>query len=247
MKLKLVELSIDAEGVFIDRPNRFLGIVDIVDNNLKKIVQKKIKVHIHDPGRLKEILYTGNRVHLKRAPEKTILQRATGWDIVAGYVEGQWVLVHSGYHRIIAEAILRNHEISPFGKIKEFSAEVQFGHSRLDFLITEIDGKKIFVEVKGCTLAVDSKALFPDAPTLRGSKHLRTLIDAKTEGYEASLMILIFRADSKCFAPNSDTDPLFTKTFKLALEKGIKVYPILLSYENGGIYYQKMIPVCKII
>lgn len=245
MYIKLIDLPHDAVGIFQDRPNRFLGIVDIIDSKTGKVTSKGVKAHVHDPGRLKEILYPGNKVLMKKPSQKSMITRKTSWDIIAGLVGNQWILVHSGYHRKISEAILKNHKISPFGKLKSYTPEVRFGHSRLDFLLTKKTGKNIYVEVKGCTLTIDDRALFPDAPTERGSRHMESLIDARKSGFEAALLILVFRADSRCFAPNEETDKKFAEIFKKAIRNGVSVYPLVLCYEKGKIYFQKAIPVCQ--
>ena len=89
----------DYEGVLRTRPNRFLGLVDIITDSG---VLPNQQVHIHDPGRLKEILFPGNRVRVLQASNP---KRKTQWDLIAGYCDQQWVLINSKYHRRIAEWI----------------------------------------------------------------------------------------------------------------------------------------------
>lgn len=244
MQKKILELPWDAEGNIRSRPNRFLGLVNIPAKNKGGSEVFSEKVHIHDPGRLKEILYPGNRVLLKSASKTSMASRKTAWDIIAGWYNEQWVLIHSGYHREIANQVLNDNEISPFGKVGYIKPEVMVGHSRIDFLVTKTDGSEILVEVKGCTLTIDGVALFPDAPTLRGTRHLETLIDYKSKDKRAALLVLIFRSDSTCFGPNTDTDPKFADTFKRAINSGIEVHPLVFKYEDGCIYYLKKIPLC---
>ncbi len=240
MALPVMEIPWDAQGTFKKRPNRFLGIVDITKPRKVKAIGEK--VHVHDPGRLKELLYQGNQVLLRKAQNAN---RMTKWDVIAARYEKDWVLVHSGYHREIAEWVIGNEKVSPFGKVKTVRAEVRFGESRLDFLLTRKNGKEIWVEVKGCTLAENGIALFPDAPTKRGARHLKSLISAKKRGSQSAIVILVFRKDAKCFAPNEKTDPDFSRIFHKALGIGVEVYPVLFQYEDGGIYYLKKIPICK--
>jgi sugar fermentation stimulation protein A len=240
MNLEILKVKYDAKGIFKERPNRFLGIVDIISDS--KIEKYSEEVHIHDPGRLRELLYPGNQILLKRA---TNPERKTRWDIIAARAEEQWVLIHSGYHRAITENILQNKSLCPFGKLNSIKAEVPFGHSRLDFLLTTNNDTNMLVEVKGCTLTRDGIALFPDAPTERGTRHIETLMNAKVNGYSTALIVLVFRQDSKCFMPNSDTDPKFTSMFKTAVLSGLEVYPLVLSYDGEMIYYEKIIPLCQ--
>lgn len=241
MAIPVMEIAWDAKGSFRLRPNRFLGIVDITGP--KKDKGKAVKVHVHDPGRLKELLYPGNQVLLKKA---TNPNRKTAWDIIAASYENEWILVHSSYHSDIAQWVIKNKTVSPFGKIKNIELEVKFGESRLDFLLTRKNGKKIWVEVKGCTLAVDGVALFPDAPTKRGARHLQHLIEAKEKGAESAIVILVFRPDAKCFAPHAETDPEFSRTFYSALDAKVEVHPIKFLYRDGIVNYIEKIPVCDI-
>jgi sugar fermentation stimulation protein A len=227
------------KATFKSRPNRFLGIADITSP--KKDKKKKVKVHVHDPGRLEELLYPGNQVLLRKAANKN---RKTKWDVIAAFHEGNWILTHSGYHREIAEWVLNNPKVSPFKKVTSIKPEAKVGKSRLDFLLEKKNGKRIWVEVKGCTLAVDGVALFPDAPTERGRRHLETLVKLKKKGDDAAVIILIFRSDAKCFAPNVETDPNFSDTFIKAIKAGVQVYPLVFKFENRALYYINKIPVC---
>lgn len=239
MSIPVIEIPWDAKGTFRSRPNRFLGIVDI--KSPKKEKKSKVKAHVHDPGRLKELLFPGNQVLLKKASNKN---RKTKWDIIAASHDDKWVLVHSGYHRKIAEWVIDHENVSPFGRIEDIKPEAKFGESRLDFLLIRRNGQKVWVEVKGCTLAVDSVALFPDAPTKRGTRHIRHLIEAKEKGEEAAILMLVFRSDTKCFAPNKEMDFEFWQAFIRAYEIGVEVHALLFQYKNKVVNYIGKIPVC---
>lgn len=232
----VLQISWDSEGIFVSRENRFLGIVDITSPE----PIKNEKVHIKDPGRLEDILYPGNRVLLKKAGGQ---KRKTGWEIVAGNADKKWILINSVYHRQIAELVIENEYISPLGNVDSITPEQKFGDSRLDFLVKQ-NNSLTWIEVKGCTLQNNGKALFPDAPTSRGRKHVNELIKAVEKGYSGAIIILVFRPDAECFTANMRIDPEFYKTYKHAIEKGVKVYPLLFSYENGFINYKKQLPLC---
>ena len=235
--IALMNIDADAEGVLKERVNKFLGIADISSLHLENEM-----VHIHDPGRLEDLLCRGERILLKRAHGKN---RKTKWDVIAGYDARSkyWVPVHSGYHSMIAERILNNNKTNPFGKTDSVKSEVNHGGSRLDFLLTN-GRKRTWVEVKGCTFSRDGIALFPDAPTKRGTKHLKSLMDAIGGGDGAAVMFLVFRRDTKCFSPNREIDPEFAKTFRDAIDAGVDVRAFRLVYENGTIYLDDEIPVC---
>jgi sugar fermentation stimulation protein A len=229
----------DNEAVVVSRPNRFLLIANIQRENGEIISVER--VHVHDPGRLKEIIFPGNRIRIKRAIGRS---RSTNWDLVAGQVSGKWVLVNSSFHRAISEKILSNPDMTPIKGIEEVNPEFRIGRSRLDFMLEMVDGGRCFVEVKGCTLSMNGKALFPDAPTSRGTRHLNELISLSREGHRSAILILVLAPNSHCFSPNFDTDPLFSETFFRAMEAGVEVHPMLLHLDGKEIRLDGLLPVC---
>ncbi len=233
----LMEIPWDRAATFEERANKFLGMVRIETEGARGTVP----VHVHDPGRLAEILYRGNSVLLRRTRGRG---RKTGWDVVAGRLEAEWVFVHSGYHSKIAERIILNPAISPFSRVVCAKPEVRRGDSRLDFLVTKGGGARVWVEVKSCTLAVDGVALFPDAPTARGRRHLRDLVPLRKNGERAALLVLVFRCEAERFAPNQGTDSTYASLFYEAMRHGVEVYPLVLAYQDSVIHYLRRISVC---
>ncbi|RLE59375.1 MAG: DNA/RNA nuclease SfsA [Thermoprotei archaeon] len=230
---KVLELPGELIGRFISRPNRFLATVELDGGEV-------VEVHVHDPGRLKEILRPNSRVLLKRADKEG---RRTKYDLLAGEVDGIWVFVHSGYHRDISTYLLQKGVVDGIGRPSTLHPEYRYGKSRMDFML-EVGGEMMLVEVKGCTLARSGVALFPDAPTVRGRRHLEELIRAVKEGMRAAVIFLTFRPDSTCFLPNGETDPDFERTFWRAVDVGVEVYPILLSYDGWWINHLGSLPLC---
>lgn len=239
MNIPLLKIEHDAHALFQQRPNRFLGVVDIID----PVPEQNVNVHIHDPGRLTDILVPNARLLLRAAKNQN---RKTKWDLIAGFCNNHWVLINSGFHRIITERILNDERISPFGVVKNISAEVTYGHSRLDFLITQFDDTKIWIEVKGCTLAENGVATFPDAPTTRGRKHLETLTYLREKGERAAIIILIFRKDAGVFSPNAKIDPHFAQSFQNAVTAGVEVYPLQLIFHENTIEYLSNLPLVEL-
>lgn len=161
------------------------------------------KCHLHDSGRLKELIYPGNKIlvrEIKGKNRKTDCQVTAAWD-------GLWVITDSSVHSQIAKKFLQGAK-----------SEVKIGNSRLDFQLGNT-----YIEVKGCNLVRNGIALFPDAPTERGRKHLEELIKLKERGYNAKLLVLVMRDDARCFLPNAETDKKFAETFYLALSKGVEL------------------------
>ncbi|MBN2008896.1 DNA/RNA nuclease SfsA [candidate division KSB1 bacterium] len=236
MPIELLKIPHDASAMFKERPNRFVGVVDVFEPN----TLPDQLVHIHDPGRLVDLLYPGNRVLLKKAAS---MQRKTAWDLVAAFHNHEFVLTHSGFHRAITEKLLGHSDILPFGPLVTIEPEVRYGHSRLDFRLTIDDGSFVWVEVKGCTMAENNIALFPDAPTTRGVKHLTTLIDIRDHKLQAAIIILVFRSEASAFAPHAGIDPVFAETFQKAVDAGVRVIPIKCGFQNGSIVYHEIVPV----
>ncbi|SFM27953.1 DNA/RNA nuclease SfsA [Methanolobus profundi] len=235
-RTEVLNIHTDTEGTFIERPNRFLAIVEI-DNNGTKTQEK---VHVHDPGRLLDILYPGNRVLLRKASNPN---RKTGWDMIAGISGDNWILINSAFHRQISEWVLENGIIEELSDNDSILPEQKYGDSRLDYLLLK-DGQSTWIEVKGCTLAEGSVASFPDAPTTRGKRHLEELIKARSEGHDAAAIILVLRPEAECFTANGIIDPAFARTFEEALKAGVKVFPLQFSFEDGNIRYLSQLPLC---
>lgn len=235
MKL-IYKVNIDEIGKFIDRPNRFTASLELNNNEI-------ITAHVHDSGRIKELLFPGNQVFLRKA--KNIENRKTLWDVIAACADdNEEILINSSIHRYITDNYFKNEDISIFGKIDFIKPEVKFGNSRLDYLI-EKNGEKIYIETKGVSLSKNKIATFPDAPSVRATKHLNELIEIKKSGHRAAVILIILR-DSDFFVPNYETDPIFYKTFYKAIEEGIEVYPLQFSFINGEIFFKhkkiKIIP-----
>ena len=218
------------EAKFVARPNRFLAHVE-----LNGVVEK---AHVHDPGRLRELLYPGNRVLVSR-PSRGSANRKTSLDLLFAFYDGDWILVNSALHRPISQKILSLPELSPFGAVKAVVPEVRFGTgTRFDYLLELDQGRSCYLEVKGCTLEDEvHRALFPDAPTLRGSRHLEELMEARSLGHEAALLFLILRPKARSFAPNAQCDPRFARLFWECVQGGVRVFMKKIAFKKGWFVY----------
>ncbi|MGB9769701.1 MULTISPECIES: DNA/RNA nuclease SfsA [Caldisericum] len=228
MKKQLFEIITDFEGTFIERLNKFLGVVEVNG--------KSVLAHIHDPGRLEGLLERGNKVLLKKFSS---LKRKTEFEVIAVKFEEEIVLVNSRYHNDIAESLIRK-GIVKFGESKNLTIkrEIKFLNSRFDFLLK--NDKKYLIEVKGCVLVKDGVALFPDAPTKRGARHLIELVESLNYGFNPLIFILIMRNATE-FKPNESIDKDFSKNYFYAISKGVEVKKILLSFDGEKVYFEKFI------
>ncbi|MBO8160086.1 MAG: DNA/RNA nuclease SfsA [Thermosipho sp. (in: Bacteria)] len=232
--MKLLKIPFSKKGIFLERTNKYLGKI--------KVNKEIIETHIHDPGRLNKLLYSGNEVLINYVESKT---RKTSYDLIAAKKDSEWIIVNSMYHRKISEAILKSKIIFTNREdIIFIKPEVKFDQSRLDYLIKTKEFTAL-LEVKGCTLSTDGIALFPDAPTKRGTKHLNELIKAQKLGFKAILLILVF-PNSHCFSPNNFIDKNFSKIFYEALDKFVEVIPVQLFYSKSTqhVYFKKILPLC---
>ena len=231
-----IPIDWDLEAVFIRRKNRFLAHIELEGH------EGSVEAHVHDPGRLKEILYHGNRVLVRKAKDP---RRRTRFDLIAGSVEGRWVLINSSFHRRISETLLRDHELNPFGPPSYLRPEVKVGDSRLDFLMKDGSGAELYIEVKGCSLTQEGIAKFPDAPTTRGVKHLKELIEIRRKGKRSGILILVLGPKADCFSPNFETDPVFSNTFITAYNEGVEIHPIQFEMKERELVYHGPIPICS--
>lgn len=200
-------------GKFVDRPNRFT-VTFKHENELHD-------AHLRDPGRLKELLIPG--VDLILRPAINTAKRKTKFDVIGVLRDDLWILINSGFHSDMAADLINSQIISEFKGFHIEKREYTYGKSRIDFLLSNDDNKKMLLEVKGCTLVYDGNAMFPDAPTERGKRHVEELIYAKNEGLEASILFLITCEDAKCFYPHLEMDPNFSNALKEAYNAGVNI------------------------
>ncbi|OCC16037.1 sugar fermentation stimulation protein [Dissulfuribacter thermophilus] len=221
------------QAIFKERPNRFLGIVDY-NGNL-------VKCHIHDPGRLKELLYPGNKVLI--TPAKETKGRKTRFDLMFAQHKKHWILVNSSLHRPISQTILLDPKLSPFESLVSLVPEVKYGHgTRFDYMVQLKDGSSCMLEVKGCTLANgDGVALFPDAPTSRGRRHVEELNEIVSSGGKAAILFLVFRPDARAFSPNFKTDPDFSRALLECVKGGVWIFIKKICFQRGWFVYTEEI------
>lgn len=198
------------KGKFIERPNRFIAKVEIGE------VTETI--HVKNTGRCRELLLKGSTVYLEKSDNP---ERKTRYDLIAVLKNGKTLInMDSQIPNAVTEEWLRKGNL--FSKDVIIRREVTHNKSRFDFYIEEGD-RKIFLEVKGCTLETDGIARFPDAPTERGVKHINELIDCVNEGFEAYILFVIQMKGIKHFEPNDKTHSAFGDALRNAENKGVRI------------------------
>jgi len=197
-------------AIFLNRPNRFIAQV-LLDS-------KTETVHVKNTGRCKELLIPGCIVYLEKSSNPS---RKTAYDLIAVeklYPNKKTLLVN-------IDSQAPNKIVFDWLKTQNYSyikPEYTFGKSRLDFYL-EKEGQKYLMEVKGCTLEIEGKGFFPDAPTERGVKHIQELIVAQELGYKGILAFVIQMEGITEVLPNEKTHPEFVQIFHQAEKKGIEI------------------------
>ncbi|HHW00635.1 MAG TPA: DNA/RNA nuclease SfsA [Clostridiaceae bacterium] len=205
------------KAVFIKRPNRFIAHVDIHGKGVEI-------VHVKNTGRCAEILKAGAPVILEKSGNA---DRKTLYSLVSAYKGNVLINIDSqAPNKVVYDALVE-------GKLKELShvdvlkKEATFGNSRFDLYFEKVNDKglieKGFIEVKGVTLENNGIAMFPDAPTSRGTKHVIELMEAHKLGYTCLVFFLIQMKGVYKFVPNSITDPDFASALLAAKEAGVKI------------------------
>lgn len=219
-------------GTFLARPNRFVALVEIGG-----AVQR---AHVKNTGRCRELLVPGCAAYLVHSDNPA---RKTAWDLVA--VEKQ---TPSGTKLVNLDSMAPNRAAGEYlaagglGPIENLRAEVRFGDSRFDFA-GEQDGRRVIVEVKGCTLEEGGVARFPDAPTERGVKHLRGLARLAGEGCRCAVLIVIQMKGVHEFRPNWEAHPAFGDALIEAKDAGVEVLAVDCRVLPGEVAIDAPVPV----
>jgi sugar fermentation stimulation protein A len=209
-------------GFLIERSNRFLALVDVE--------KKVLPCFLPNPGRMHELLIPGVEVILR---EENKQNRKTFYDIIGVVNNDEIVSVDTRVPNKLVFEALKNGDIEELSEYNDIKPEYSYGNSRFDFLL--MNGNKCLLEVKSCTLVRDEIALFPDAPTVRGRRHLKELVKAKKEGYRACIIFIIQRKNAKLFCTNDETDPEFGKTLRYGLSNGIEAFAYYSEFDGKRI------------
>jgi len=211
------------QGIFLSRPNRFIAQVELDGET--------VAAHVKNTGRCKELLVPGAAVWLEESGNPN---RKTRYDLI----EVEKETAH-GPLMVNMDSQAPNRMFREWAEAGHFRQgltllrpETTWGKSRFDFY-WEAGEKKGFVEVKGVTLEAEGWARFPDAPTLRGVKHLEELMLARKAGYEAAVCFVIQMAGMRAFSPNDETHPEFGAALRRAGEAGVEILAYGCRVEPG--------------
>ena len=225
-------------GVFQARPNRFIAHVEMGG---------RLEVcHVKNTGRCRELLVPGVKVWLEESANPA---RKTKYDLIA--VEKA---------RPEGPLLINMDSQAPNKVFGEWAAagglgfvptllrpETTYGNSRFDYYwewSQEGEARRGFWEVKGVTLEEGGTARFPDAPTLRGVKHLEELVLARQAGYEAGVCFIVQMEGMDYVEPNDATHPEFGTALRRAAQAGVEVLALECAVEPGRLAAERVLPVC---
>jgi len=224
-------------ATFVKRDNRFRVTVQ-VEGHL-------VWAHLPNSGRLRELLVPGRRVLLAAARTPG---RLTAYDLLMVDLDGTLVSIDARMPSRLLYESLQAGQLGEFAGYAQVRREVTYGQSRLDLALEGgPDGGRCFIETKSVTLVEDGVALFPDAPTQRGRRHLGELARARAEGHRAAVVFVVQRDDAIRFSPHDEADPAFGQTLREAAQAGVEVYAYRCRVSEGEVKLDAPLPVAGLV
>ena len=215
-------------GIFLARPNRFIAHVEI---------DGRVEVcHVKNTGRCRELLPAGAQVWCQESDNPA---RKTKYDLITVRKGERLINMDSQAPNAAAREWLL---AGGLGEISDLRPETVHGDSRFDFSFVK-DGRRCFLEVKGVTLENDGVCAFPDAPTERGSKHLRGLARAAEEGFGAYVLFVVQMENVRYLHPNDATDPAFGAALREAAAAGVQILARDCSVTEDTMEIRAQVPV----
>lgn len=218
-------------GRLIRRYKRFL--VDIILDS-----GEIVTAHCTNSGSMLSCIEEGAEVYCTPVSDPARKTRFT-WEMIR--INDNWVGVNTGVPNQLAHEFALAGTVPELGKYLKATREVTFQDSRFD-LFAERDGEKCFIEVKNVTLKIGDYARFPDAVSIRGAKHLRTLVEARADGYRAVMLYVIQRGDVSIFGPASHIDPLYARELVVAHRAGVEIIPVQVTVSPEEITFRRSLP-----
>jgi len=208
-----------------------------------------LRLHLPNSGRMTELLEPGTlglaqlEEQAQQGPvDKPPTRRTVGTLLLVRYA-GRWVSVDARMPNRLFARCLEADCLAPFRGYTTWRAEVRWGTSRVDFLLEAPDRPRCLVETKSCNLVEDGLALFPDAPTTRGARHLAELAEAVRSGLRAAVVWFVQRDDADALAAHQEADPDFARALVQARAAGVEAYAYRCRVTPAGVQVLGPIPV----
>jgi sugar fermentation stimulation protein A len=233
MRMRIPEHLV--RGKFVARKNRFLLSAEVEGS--------REDVHLPNPGRLAELLSPGASLLLHPTAVRGTSARKTRFGAFAVETPEGWTTIDSRLPNRLFREALEEGRLEPFQGYGIIRPEFPYAGGRVDFLLEGEGLPPCLVEVKGCTLVREGTALFPDAPTRRGTRHLAELGKAVGEGFRACVVFVIQRPGAKVLRPNGKTDRDFAREALRAAEAGVGFHAYSTRWEEGELSLDAPVPV----
>lgn len=229
-------------ATFLERPNRYVIHARLHGSG------EEVRAHCPDPGRLQELLIPGAVVYLDQA---SVLTRRTTHTLrfVEHPENGQLVSLNTQLPNAVFREGWERGFFPQFRSYTQMRREVNLHASqegvasRIDFQLRAEDGRVCWVEVKSASLVIDNVARFPDAPTLRGRRHVGELIERVHTGEDAAVIFIVQRPDAIRFSPFTERDPDFAAALIRAANNGVSIYAYTCALTTQSIHLAREIPV----
>ena len=216
----------------IKRYKRFLADVVLDDGS-------EVTAHCTNSGSMKSCLEEGAEVWLSPVDDPKRKTRFT-WEMIR--IGGDWVGINTSHPNTLALEWISQGMIAGLQGLSGLKREVKWEDSRFD-LYAEGPGKACFIEVKNVTLKEGNRALFPDAVTERGRKHLNTLVRVKQSGLRAVMVYVVQRMDVSIFSPAREIDPAYGEALEKAVRRGVEIFVVQARVSPERITYHRTLPV----
>ena len=215
-------------GKLIRRYKRFLADVELDDGTV-------VLAHCTNSGSMKSCIEVGAPVYLSPANDPKRKTQFT-WEMI--FINNSWVGINTAMPNVLVFEAVRDGKIPGLNQYTHVQREVSFGDSRFD-VFAQNSHEQCFIEVKNVTMKVGDEALFPDAATIRGLKHLRTLMEVKKAGMRAVMFYVVQRQDITSFGPAKDIDPAYAAALEEAIRNGVEIFAYMAEVNPNGIELTK--------
>ena len=220
-------------GLLLRRYKRFLADIRLADGS-------EITVHCPNTGAMRGCSAPGSPAAISEAKNP---RRKYHHTLEMVKMNGGWIGVNTALtNKLVMEAVAAG-KVSQWQDVEKMKAEVTISkETRLDLQLFHQDGSNTLVEIKNCSLAEEGCAMFPDAVTVRGTKHLRTLQTLAAAGRKAAMLLLVQRMDADRFRPAWEIDPTYAAAFAEAQAAGVTILVYQAEVNPEGIEVVHQLP-----
>lgn len=218
---------------FLRRVNRFIADIELSDGQI-------VQAHLANTGRMQELLRPGVAALVRPAKNPA---RKTAWDLLAVDYAGSWVCLAAAWANDFMREWLSKGRIAGFYDWKQIEWEKKIGNSRFDFAVTLQSGERWLLEVKSVNYVIDGHALFPDAPTTRGRRHVEELLALREQGWQVGIFFVTMGQPVIDVGFNAENDPEFARVMQRAIAEGVDVRAFSAEILPPDVYFRGERPI----